>query len=209
MHRIVVGRRAAVGNRHRAVALLVVEGAARTVHRQVLVVGADPVELGVVVGEQARLQHLVRAVAQARHDVRRRQRGLLDVGVVVVRIAVQLQDADLDAREVALRPDLGQIEGIPAGFRFPGGALGVVHDLDLDAPAREVAPGNRVEQIALGVVRVKAGQAHGVRRAQILDALQRLEVPLDPVQLAFIVDQAVGVAAEAVHVAVAVRGAAA
>ena len=46
MYGVIVLRRAAVGDRHRAVALLVVERAARTVYRQVLVVGADAVQLG-------------------------------------------------------------------------------------------------------------------------------------------------------------------
>jgi len=61
------------------------------------------------------------------------------------------------------------------------------------------------KQIALCVIRVGTGQTCRLGRCQVLDALLGLVVPLHPVPLALGVDQAVGVATEAVHVAVTVR----
>jgi hypothetical protein len=47
------------------------------------------------VGEASAQQHLVRRQAGARHLVAGRERGLLDLGVVVGEVAVQHQLADL------------------------------------------------------------------------------------------------------------------
>src|SRR3546814_2545470 len=62
-----------------AVAVVAVHRAARGVDRDLVVVHAQPVALRIGVVEQARLQHLVRRRADARHQVARRERGLLDV----------------------------------------------------------------------------------------------------------------------------------
>jgi len=48
-----------------------------------------------------------------------RECGLLNFGEIIVRIAVQFQRADIDHREVAMRPDLGEVEGVPAGALRP------------------------------------------------------------------------------------------
>ena len=80
--------------------------------------------------------------------------------------------------------------------------------LDEHVPVRELAVGDRAEHVALRVVGVGTGQAPRFGHAQVPDALLRLQVPLDPDALAGRVDQAEGVAAEAVHVAVAVGRAA-
>ena len=64
------------------------------------------------IGEDARLQHLVRRVADAGHDVGRRERRLLDLGEVVLGIAVEFHDTDVDQRIVGVRPDLGEVERV-------------------------------------------------------------------------------------------------
>src|SRR5699024_4285225 len=74
----------------------------RTVHRQLGVVRAEAVTLGVLVGEGAGEQHLVRGEAHARHDVRRCEGGLLDLREVVLRVLVQREVADVDQRVVLL-----------------------------------------------------------------------------------------------------------
>ena len=45
-----------------------------------------------------------------------REGGLLDLGEIVLRVAVQLHHADLDQRIVGVRPDLGQVERVVAVF---------------------------------------------------------------------------------------------
>src|SRR3546814_2377568 len=80
------------------------------IHRDVVEVDAEAVALGVAVGEQPALQHLVGREADAGDDVGRREGCLLDFGKIVVRVAVELHDADLDGGILALRPYLGQVE---------------------------------------------------------------------------------------------------
>ncbi|MBC7208751.1 MAG: heavy metal translocating P-type ATPase, partial [Methyloversatilis sp.] len=91
---------------HRPVGVVGVDRAAWPVHRQRLVMGADPVAVRIGVGEQPALEHLVGREADARHDVGRRERCLLNLREVVVGIAVQFQFADGDQRVVAVRPHL-------------------------------------------------------------------------------------------------------
>ena len=89
---------------HRTVLVVVVDRTLRRVDRQCFVVRPKTVPVGVRVGEYPRLEHLVRRETDPGHDVRWRERELLDLGKVVVGVAVQLKDADLDQRVVAVRP---------------------------------------------------------------------------------------------------------
>ena len=132
-----------------------------------MVVHAEAVALRVAVGEQAALQHLVRREADAGHDVGRVEGRLLDLGEVVLRVAVQLHDAHLDERVVLVEPDLGQVERVV-------GALGRVllgHHLDEHLPAREVALLDALVEIALVALAVLADDRLGLGVGQVLDAL--------------------------------------
>src|SRR3546814_12772331 len=77
---------------------------------------------------------------------------LLDFGKIVVRVAVELHDADLDGGILALRPYLGQVEGVEPERL----GLRVGHDLDEERPAREVA--------ALDALEEEIGRASGGER---------------------------------------------
>ncbi|CAH0326074.1 hypothetical protein SRABI128_05160 [Microbacterium sp. Bi128] len=147
------------------------------------------------VGEDAGLQHLVRGGGDARHEVRRREGGLLDLREVVLRVLVQLHGADLDQRVVRVRPHLGEVEGVEAV------RLGVLvrHDLDVEVPGGEVAGGNVFLEVADVEVAVGAGKGLGLVAGHGLDALVGLEVVLDPEPLALGVDPLVGVRAVALH----------
>ena len=154
--------------------------------------------------EDARLQHLVGRVPDARHDVGRRQPRLLDLGEIVLRVAVQFQRADVDQRIVAMWPDLRQVERVvPVLVR-----IGLRHDLHADAPARIVARLDRVEQVALVGFAVAADHIVRLDVGPVLDALHRLEVELHPEALAVLVPERIGVRAVAVDVAIALRQAA-
>ena len=58
------------------------------------------------------------------HDVGRREGRLLDLGEIVLRVAVQLQHADLDQRILAVRPHLGEVERVEASV-FSASASGM------------------------------------------------------------------------------------
>jgi len=74
--------------------------------------------MGIVGGEQAALQHLVGGGTDARYEVRRIEGRLFNFGESVFRIANQHDSADSDQRVVAMRPDVGRIEGIEAMSRL-------------------------------------------------------------------------------------------
>src|SRR5690606_41957058 len=59
-------------------------------------------------------QHLVRRQADARNRIARRERGLLDLGEEIIRIAVEQHAADADQRIIGMRPGLCQVERIDA-----------------------------------------------------------------------------------------------
>ena len=187
-----------------AVAVVAVHRAARGVHRDLMVVGAQAVALRVGVVGQARLQHAVGAHAYAGHQVAGGKGGLLHVGEEVLGVFVELELAHLDQRVVGVRPDLGQVE------RVVGHALGVElgHDLHVHGPLGEVAAFDGFVEIALVALAVTADQGLGLGVREVLDALLRLEVELDPEALARGIPEAVGVRTKAVHVAVARRNAA-
>ena len=102
----------------------------------------------------------------------RGKRRLLDVGEVIGRDLVELQDTYVNERELSVWPDLREVERIPA----EGFGLGLSHDLDLQHPLRVVAAVDRVHQVALCPVRILAPDRQSFFMSQGLDALPRLEV---------------------------------
>ncbi|TPV97515.1 MAG: hypothetical protein USCAAHI_03073 [Beijerinckiaceae bacterium] len=79
------------------------------------------------------------------HDVGWGEGGLLDLGEIVVGVAVQFHHAGLDQRVVAVRPHLGQVERVVR--RLLG--IGLRHDLNAETPARVVALLDRAQEIRL------------------------------------------------------------
>src|SRR5699024_8502770 len=175
-----VTRRELVGHRAVLGVVPVQVLADRAVDRQLGVIGTEAVALSVLVGEDAREQHLVRGEAHARNDVRRRESGLLNLREVVLRVLVQREVTDVDQRVVLLGPGLGQVEGVPAVV------LGLLegHDLHLDIPGRVVAALDGVEEVLSVVVEVTgADDLVGLLIGEGLPALAGLEVVLHPESL--------------------------
>src|SRR3546814_8023321 len=81
---------------HGTVTMEIVDRAARRIDRNLVRIDAEPVAMGVAVGKQPRLQHLVGREADARHDIGRREGSLFDLGNAILRIAVEFHHADLD-----------------------------------------------------------------------------------------------------------------
>ena len=136
--------------------------------------------------------------------MRRRERGLLHLGEVVLGVAVQLKRAHLDQRKLLLAPRLRDVERVLLVVL----RRGLVHDLDAEEPAGELAALDGVEQVALVALAVARDDLAGLGVGEVLDALVGLEVELHPHALVVLVYQAERVAAEAVHVPVTGRDAA-
>ena len=204
--RVVVRPRSAVSvHCHQAVALGVAHArAVGAVNGDLGEVGAQAVAVGVGVGEKAALEHAVERWLDSGDQVARRKGGLLDVLEVVFGVAVQHQLAHGDAGVVRVRPDLGHVEDVPAVLV----AVGLGHDLDLHRPGHALARLQGVEERAGRVVGVRGLELVGLRGVQVLYSLVGEVVELDPEGLVLLVDPLEGVAAESVHVEVAVGGAA-
>src|SRR3546814_20920500 len=80
-----------------------------------LVVGADPVQMRVVIRKDSPLQHAVRRKTNAGYDAGWRERRLFEFREVVFQVAVQVQNTDLDQRIDLVRPVLGADEGSKTG----------------------------------------------------------------------------------------------
>src|SRR5229473_3799770 len=203
--RLVIGIRIWVAcEPHGTIGVVSVHGAARLVDWKLIRVDAYSVAVRIGVGEDARLQHLVRRMADTGHNVCGRERGLLDFGEIIHRIAVELEHADLDQRIVLVRPYFGKVERVVPVLAD----IAFRHDLHGEFPFREIALLDRFEQIALMGLAVVCDPLAGFGVGPVPDALHGLEVEFYPVPLVVGVDERVSMRAEAVDVAIALRQAA-
>jgi hypothetical protein len=109
----------------------------------------------------------------AGNDVARREGSLLNFSKVILGITVKDHFADFDERVIIVRPDLCEIKWVDVkGFR-----VGFGHDLHANAPPGEVAVLDRLEEIALCVVRVFTAHRIGLFARKALDSLFGLEMP--------------------------------
>lgn len=76
-----------------------------------------------------------------------------------------------------------------------------MHDLHHQAPFGEIAPLDGLVRVALVGFAILTDQLGRLGISHVPDALHGLEVELDPVALASLIDEAERVRAEAVHVA--------
>ena len=82
------------------------------------------------------------------------------------------------------------------------------HDLHAQFPAREILIFDTLKQIALRAFAITAHQFGGFSITEVLDALHTLEMKFHPMALVGCIDEAEGMAAETVHVAIRGRNAA-
>ena len=180
---------------HLAIGVVMMHRTAGRIDRQGLVVGAQAVAVGVGIREDAGLQHLVGAGADAGHEVARPHGHLLDRGKIVVGVAVQFHHAHLDQRVVGMGPDLGEVEGVVwRPFR-----VGFGHDLYVQRPARVVAMFDRTVEIFLVALAAASDDGLGLLVGEGTVTLPGLEVKLDPEAFSAGVPEAIGMAAVAVH----------
>lgn len=160
-------------------------------------IDAQAVALCIAVGEKSPLEHFVRREAYARYDVGWVECGLFHLGKIVFGVAIELQYPDGDEGVVAMGPDFGEVEGVE------GEAFGLLrgHDLHAECPAGEVADSDSAEEVMAGAVGILAVDDGSLGIAQAADPLLRDKVELAPDTLAHSVDERIGVASKAVHVA--------
>jgi hypothetical protein len=125
---------------------------------------------------------------------------LLNLGEVVLGVLVQGELSDLAERELVLRPDVCQVKDVDTLVLPNLLSLLSRHGLDLDVPAWEVTLLN-------GLIQVLGGEVWSVAERILLcdevGALLRLEVQLHVNPVTVLVNELVGVANVAVHLAVA------
>lgn len=209
LHSSVEGIRVMVGSiclvvtvSHETISLSVVHcSSVRTVDRELDVVGSKTMEMSIGVTEDSSLEHLVWGEFDTRNDVGRSEGGLFDFGKVVDWVSVQNDLSHGDQRELAMRPDLGDIERIP----FELICLFLSHDLNVEGPFRELALFDSVVQISDGVIRISCGQLESLLGREVLDLLVGLGMEFAPEMLSILVDKLEGVGSISVHVTVSIR----
>ncbi len=152
---MIVGAAAAVAvETQPAVAMIMAHFVMRLIDGDLMVVDAQTITMRIGVGEEAALQHAIGRKAQAGHDRRRRERRLLDVGEVVVGVAIEDDLAHFHTRIVLMRPHFGDVEWIDIGVD----RLRFRHDLNEHRPARMIAALDGLEEIALRMIGIAARQ---------------------------------------------------
>ena len=97
---------------HLTVAVVGVERATRAIYRYLVMVYTQAVALRIAIRKEASMQHLIRRETDAVDDVHRVERRLLDLGKEVLGVAVELQDAHIVQREIAVIPHLVRSNGL-------------------------------------------------------------------------------------------------
>lgn len=187
---------------HDAVALVGVECAERLVDRDLLVVDAEAVAVGVWVGEEAGLEDWIGRRFDAWNHMGGGEGDLLDLGEVILWVAVEGKFAEAAKRDVFLGPDFCEVENVPTEF------FGFFRrkDLEVAGPAWVVAALDGVEEV-LGVpVWVFGGHVTGFTVGEGFAALVGFAMNLDVVEGAIGLGELIGVAGVAVHVPVGIGG---
>jgi len=159
-------------------------------------VDTDAVVLGITVKEHAELEKSIWAVLNTWNHCSRRERGLLDVTMVVLRVLVQDNLSELLERELLARPDLGHIEGVESKLSWVG--LFGLHCLDVCSPLRILLGLDLLIQLALGVVWVFATETVCLLTSELLLTVLGKEGVLDVHKLALGIHPLEGVTAVSV-----------
>lgn len=127
---------------------------------------------------------------------------LFDLGEIIDGVFVQGHFTDLAARELLLRPDMGQVEDVDA-LLLPH-ILGFFrrHGLDLDRPLGVLATLDGLVQILLRVV---WRLVEGILLGDELGPLHGLQVDLAVDPFATLLDELQGMTGIPVHEAIAIR----
>lgn len=193
--------------------LLVAVGAHRTVTDHVryagtvgavdgdlLVVGSESMSVGVGVGEETSLEHLVKRCFDSGNQVRGREGGLLGLGMEVLGVTVEDESADINQGVVTVGPDFGHVVDVKSVLV----SVGDGHNLDLQVPGGEVSISDVVVEIVGSEILIGGDLSGSLLRGEALNSLVGFEVFLDEEFFTFLVDPLESVGRVAVHVSEAV-----
>jgi len=145
-------------------------------------VDTNAVVLSITVEEHAELEKSVRAVLDTWDHGTGRERCLLDITVVVLRVLVQDDLSELLERELLARPDLGDIKGVESELGWVGFLR--LHCLDVCSPFRVLLSLDLLVKLPLGVVRVLATKTVCLLTSELLLTVLGEEGVLDVHKLA-------------------------
>ena len=163
---------------HESVTLEVEDRATRLVDRDLLVIDAETMTVGIWVGEETRLQNGVGRRLDTWNQMGGREGGLLDFGKVVDRVLVECHLSEFAHWDLTVWPDFGQVKDVPAEL------LGLFGGQNLyeACPGREVARFNSIEEILCGVVGILTGEFTSGIVVEVLDSLVDDPVELDIIE---------------------------
>ena len=188
---------------HGAISLIVIHsGLVWAVDRNLLIVGAQSVSVGVGVGEESALEHLVVGGFDPWHHVGGGEGRLLHLGEVVGGVLVQHHLAHGYQGVVTMGPHLGDVVDVISVLL----SFCLRDELNIECPRGEVSLLDIIKQILGSIVLVAAGEGFGFFGAQTLVALVGLEGVLHEEGLTLLVHPLVGVRAVPIHVAESIWG---
>src|SRR5487761_2141774 len=117
---------------------------------------------------------------------------LFDLCKIIIGYLIQLHCAHVNERKFSVRPDFREIERIPAEVL----GLFVRHHLNLECPLWELSLFDRLDQIALRIIRIDAAHCTCALVREIHNSLLGLEVKLYPNSFILRIDKRKGMAAE-------------
>jgi hypothetical protein len=139
-------------DRHETVSLSIDDSASvRAVDGDLLVVDSQSVSVGISIGEESTLQHLIVGGFNTRNEMTRGESSLFDFSKIVFGVLVQNHLTYFDQRVVRMRPDLGNIEDVPLVL----GAISFGHNLNLKGPSGGLSRSNMVEKILGGIIGIR------------------------------------------------------
>lgn len=94
-----------------------------------------------------------------------------------------------------MRPNLGNVEGVET---IPE-SIFRVHDLNVNSPRGTITLFNGIEEITSSIIRILTSNNTSLFSAQVLDTLVSLEVPLDILEVAVIINQLESVRGVTIH----------
>ena len=175
----------------------------RAVDWDLLVVLAESVAVSIRVGEETTLEHLIVGWLDTWNQVGWSKGGLLNLSVVVLWVSIEGHLTNSVERVVLMRPNLGDVEDIESVVF----SVLLRHQLNVPSPRWEVTLGNGVEEIRGGEVLILKSHLVLLLSGEVLDSLVSLEVVLNKVNLALLVNPLESVGRVTIHEAVSVRSA--
>jgi len=201
--RLVVGSVSLVSvNNHESISNSVLDSdSVGAVDGDLVIVSSQSVSVGIRIGEESSLEHLISRGFNTWDHVRGREGGLFDISEVVLRISVQDHLTNFLQGIVTMGPDLGNIENVP----FVVGSISFRHDLDIHGPGGRFSRFNVLKEISGGIVRIIRFQLMSLFISEVLDSSISLEVELDVEDFSLGINPLEGVRSISIHVSVAIR----